>query len=307
MTTPDGTFPDDSPVFPFLTSIAGSLLTVAPEKGDDLKKQLCDLAVRLVIDQDVERLFRAVVRDGRRNICCSIFGAEALWASAYAYWVVYSKLKTARGTELLFSEHDDTKILPELLDFAFSDRLGRRDTRPWPSHLPGPVGHMDGEVETDVNAATELWLCALAWILHHELAHLRLGHVAKREQELSDEIEADEGATDWLLGGVTDQAVLLKRSLGIATATVWISGLVLQREHRSSMRNRTHPHASERILRALSHSALAEVNQAQEFAFVALKVHLDHWRVSVPPVAYDDGRDALHAYCKALTDWELNR
>ncbi|MEX2281224.1 MAG: phage exclusion protein Lit family protein [Gemmatimonadota bacterium] len=300
-------FPKDSPVVPFLNAIAGSLVNVAPEKGAAIQEELVKLKVRLVVDQSTDSLFKARLRDGRPDICCSVYGAEVLWAAAFGYIAVHRRLKEFGGSTIVFAEIDCTAHLPELLSFAFDRRYGQQDERPWPVQLPRPEAYESPQEINDVNLSTELWLCAVAWILHHEVTHVRLGHLQKGDYELRDEVAADEGATNWLLEGVTDPGIALKRSLGIAIAVVANAAFALHRNIRGSIGSRTHPPAGERILRAMSHTSLADDHQAQELAAVAVKIHLDRFEMAAPLGPFANSSDCLNAYCGTLTTWELRR
>jgi hypothetical protein len=66
----------------------------------------------------------------------------------------------------------------------------------------GPPPPLDLDSDSDEHVATELNLSAIGWMLHHEIAHVVLGHAfigtAFAHQE---ELEADHYATNWLLEG----------------------------------------------------------------------------------------------------------
>lgn len=299
-------FPEDSPVFPFLNTIMASIHDIAPEKVSELIPIVQHHNVHFVMDQNTDGLFRARPTNVGCDVCCSVFGAEIVWAAAYSYVVSHRQLKEFGGNEIKFAENPRTAALPGLLEFGFDRRYGRRLTEPWPSYLPAPRVNRQNGTGDDVTLATRLWLCALAWILHHELAHVRLGHLDKPDSEINDEVEADAAATEWLIGGVLDPTVRLIRSLGIAIALVAIAGFGLHRNQRS-VGKRTYPPAGERILRAFSHSAFDSDHRAQEFACVALKIHLDRFQIPTSTGPFENASDCLFAYCRAHMDWELGR
>jgi hypothetical protein len=305
---PDSTaFPESSPAFPFLSAIVGSLHNVAPERADEVLAILGQYEVRLVIDQDLERVFRARITDGRRDLRCSIYGAEVVWAASLAYVTVHKQFKENVGESIRYADHFATRWVPLLLDFAFNRRIARRSKEPWPGDLPTPRFPVDGQEVDVVPLATHLWLMALAWILHHELTHIRLGHLDRGDARIDDEIAADEGATDWLLQGVRDPNAQLVRSLGIAIAVVTLAGFSLHRGMRSVQGNRSHPPAGERILRALSHPTFDDDHPAQELALIGAKMHLDSFDVTAPQGPFDTSSDCPNAYCRILIDWELRR
>jgi hypothetical protein len=300
--TKSSRFPVSSPVFPYIDSMASSLERVAPEKAAELHRYLTDRRVRLVLDQNTKSWFRARRGGHGYDILCSIYGAEVLWASALAYVSVHRHLKELGGRSLVFSDHDDLAHLQGLLEFAFDDRVTRDDEGEWPSDLPRPRFTTVPEDVDTVVLASELWLCALAWILHHELTHIRNGHLEKLP-DVGDEIEADAGATDWLIRGVTDMRVMTKRGLGIAIAVVALSGFVLH--HGRQRGPRRYPPAGERIMTALER--LPQETCAHELACVGVKIHLDRWNINCPSTTFDNGADCLAAFCTVLSRWEMNR
>lgn len=299
-------FPSASPAFPFMGQIAASIRNVAPEKEAELYAVLAKHDARFVMDQSTEAVFRARVTDGRNDVRCSVYGAEIMWAATYSYVAVHRLLKDYGARDLRFADEPRTAAVPRLLDFAFERRYGQHFTDPWPAELPAPRLYMPGDAFDDVVLSTELWLCALAWILHHELAHIAIGHLVKPEQEVSDELAADDSATEWLMSGVSDATAKLKRSLGIAIALVAVAGFSFDRNSRVPGK-RTHPPTGERIMRALSHATFDDHHQAQEFACVALKIHLDRNSLKPSLGPFVDASECLFAYCRTLTDWELGR
>lgn len=303
----NSTFPENSPIFAFRNEMMWSIQNAAPEKAGQLQATLARHKVRFVLDQNTDAVFRAREADGRKDICCSIYGAEALWAAAMAYVSVHRHFKENVGRTLLYADNPATKDVPGLLDFAFNRRIARRSTEPWPSTLPGPRSVGPGEEAGTVHLATHVWLLGLAWILHHELAHVDLGHLDRADCAIDDEISADERATDWLIGGVVAPDMRLARSLGIATAAVVLVGLSLHRHHRSIIGRRTHPPAGERLLRALSHREFEDDHPAQELAAVGVKMHLDSIGINAPDGPFETSSDCLSAYCRLLIDWELRR
>jgi hypothetical protein len=301
-------FPDHSPIFPFLNAIAGSLENIAPNKATELRQALVDHRVRLVIDQDLDRIFQARRSDDRQDVRCSIYGVEILWAASLGYIAVHQEFTSSRrGTKIIYRDSASTAFIPDLFDLAFNRRLANRSDEPWPSALPGPRLARPDQEPRDVELATELWLVALGWILHHELTHIRLGHLNKSDEEIRDEIDADQGATDWLLADVQDERVRLKMSLGIAIAVTVLGAFSLHRPSRTRLGSRTHPPAGERILQAMSHPSLADDHPAQQFACLGIKMHLDSVGVETPTETYETASDCLSAYCKLLIDWELGR
>ncbi|MBD4053771.1 cell death peptidase Lit, partial [Xanthomonas citri pv. citri] len=82
----------------------------------------------------------------------------------------------------------------------------------------------------DSQVASEIFLCAIAWILHHEISHVVLQHpLVTTAFSTQEEREADSHATKWILGNLYESAPeLKKRALGIATAVLCIQSLEVE-------------------------------------------------------------------------------
>jgi hypothetical protein len=147
----------------------------------------------------------------------------------------------------------------------------------WPEHAPQvtrtPV------LGSVLHVANEIFLTAVGWILLHELGHIAQGHpfvATPRAKE--EEHEADSFATRHALDGVSDPAVLFKRSIGIVIAHVVLVLLDLTRAHRRL--SETHPPVEERLSRNLRENQLAESGPIHAFATALLQVHLVRFGVS---------------------------
>lgn len=117
-------------------------------------------------------------------------------------------------------------------------------TAPWPPEGPRP--RRDDHDWGDTHVATEIFLCSIAWILHHEIAHVVLRHpLIGTTFAQEEERQADRHATKWLLEGLhPDAAESKKRVIGITVALLCLQSLEVG--VRSCLRN-THPAAHARI------------------------------------------------------------
>jgi Peptidase U49 len=86
-----------------------------------------------------------------------------------------------------------------------------------------------------------------------------------------EEHEADKFASDWLLDGVTDAAVMQKRALGIAVANIV---LILVDLAMGRPRAATHPKSHERLQRNLRSDRIPDDSLVHAFAMVLLQMHL---------------------------------
>lgn len=296
-----------SPVVPHLDRLLGAVRYVAPERAAALQPTLD--RVTWCVDDAPGFVFRARGGADPRTIRASVVGLEFLWALSYAHPAIYNAGKDDGAADLDFATRPDTAAAAALLGVAFGDRLGPAPPRcALPAHLPRPHFHEPGAGTPGlVELATELWAYATGWILHHELSHVRLGHLdtaaATARDEQRDEQDADAAATAWMLEGVTDPALAHKRGLGVALAVLALGSLALANRPTPAQLAR-YPTAGERILRALCDSALGEDGPVHEFACVALKVHFDHRGLALSRGPFDTAYDCLHAYCRALSRFE---
>lgn len=180
------------------------------------------------------------------EIVLPIASLEYLWAFSHYCWVLTQEYALTQRTGAKQFDCVGNKRLTEsahILQWAKAN-LVNTGTTSWPDSGPRPTH--DSYSCDDSCVATELFLCAIAWVLHHEIAHVVLQHpmmnTAFSEQE---EREADKHATDWLLGGLpqTDPN-LKKRALGLSVAVLCLQSLEVDTV--SCLRN-THPAAHDCI------------------------------------------------------------
>jgi hypothetical protein len=101
-----------------------------------------------------------------------------------------------------------------------------------------------------------LFLCALAWIVHHEIAHIRLNHQALVTTcSIAEERDADIEATKWILDKSTVPQESRKRTFGIAAAILALQGFHSPDQF---VALKTHPSAFERIDYCLSEAGISE-------------------------------------------------
>jgi len=170
-----------------------------------------------------------------------------------------------------------------------------QEHEPWPGWAPKPT--RSPESESALHVGTEIFLATVGWMLLHEF-----GHIAHQDPVLvtasakAEEHEADRFATSHVLDGVSDSAILLKRSIGIAVANVV---LVLIGFIASSPVD-SHPDPEERLSRNLRENQLADSSPAHAFATALMQVHLQ--RFGVPLVLNENKNFAsfVDDFCLAL-------
>lgn len=242
-----------SPICLLETQIAGSPFNVVPEKGNLCAQLRDDHKIDLVIVDEPKFGVRVRLDADRQTpeIVLPIASLEYLWAFSHYCWVLtqeYAAAQRAGANQFDCVGNQRLRESTKILQWAKAN-LVNTGTDPWPESGPRP--NQDSHSCDDSRVATELFLCAIAWILHHEIAHVVLQHpllnTAFSEQE---ERDADKYATEWLLDGLPQSdPKLKKRALGLTVAVLCLQSLEI--DNVSCLRN-THPAAHDRIFKNIS-------------------------------------------------------
>jgi peptidase U49-like protein len=229
------------PIRILLDHFFGALERVAPEKAAFLKAEMTANGVRLAVEA-TEEPFLFSADPPTKTITVGTGTLGRLWATAYGYYCIYTKVAATKranlsSREIEFGHERRTAVASMLLSWSVHTEMtladlkqAKKPLRPvlWPAGLPKPRRNV--RYASDGHVADELFLCAGAYILHHELAHFRCKHERSRfpDENRDMEREADEAAAEWLLEGldVADPR-FLKRVLGIALALGWRASMAL--------------------------------------------------------------------------------
>lgn len=286
-----------SPSQHLLLLVAYSMATIAPERVEDLKA-VCDGLRLEFVD---ERRWRCSYCRESSTITMSTGVVELCWAASHAYITLYDRVLAnfqQGGTRSMDLTHDPiVKNAMELLKWAFENYVNDVDA-PWPANLLRPRENCErGSTE---NAADELALCATAYVIHHELAHHRLGHVATRDgsSSIEQEREADYAAAEWILGKlpVTDSR-FTKRALGIATA---LSLLTAHDIHTGNHGGETHPRSFDRLVNTLGQVLSDDYHRVWGFVVGIINLHLNGVGTVLPEVVHDSLKSCVDSYVELL-------
>jgi hypothetical protein len=221
----------------FFQSLAG----IAPERATELMEIVTKKGIKFEV-KDTEEPFFFFANPNKKTITAGVGALGRLWATAYGYYCLYTTVAEAKREDLAIRElslkSDErmakaSTLLEWAIDAEYKIAKARKAKEqlpsiPWPDDLPKPV--KNPVPESDEHVADELFLAAGAYVLHHELAHLRL------DQEPSDdpaemrrlEMEADEAAAAWLLRDLDENDPrFLKRMMGIALALCWLTSVAV--------------------------------------------------------------------------------
>ena len=299
-----------SPVGVLKEHVFPALLRNAPEKSDDLIGLIKKHGVRFAFDSSADRILftadssNSLITVGEKCL-------ERLWACSYAYFVFYDKMRTARQSdptthEIKTDDDHDLDNAAGLLSWATSvdwqvAAEGKHRCEPlpsWPTDLPRPIPTpMKGSNE---DVADKLCLSALGFILHHELAHVRLDLFGSTGVDsVIDEKEADQEAARWLVDGLDEQDVRFsQRILGVATALCWLASLNAY----VPFNGRTHPPGYDRLYQVLSSFVTNDRHDVWVFAATPLMFHLEASGIGFDPkLLHQNPREAVNHYCNLIS------
>lgn len=265
-----------SPVLIFERQIAGSAFAVAPEREGELLVAAPTFSLALSDDKG----FNIRVNMSTHEATLPIATLEYLWACAHLFWVLYQEYIAAqqRGDQQLdLSTRRNVCDAIDVFNWARNNQAVS-GVEGWPHELPRPAR---GDTHNAVSVANELFLVAVAWIIHHEIAHVRARHPAMhRSYAVKQELEADEMATDWILGKCEDPEMSKKRQLGMVTALLAMQ--LLDEPSGVDTYVSTHPPAVERLYACLEQARVDDDGAPRAFAAVAVQLQLSQYDLSIP-------------------------
>lgn len=258
-----------SPILTLRDQIAASAFKIAPEREGELDQVRIDENLGLLLVNQPGFTFS--VNTISHEMKTSIATLEYLWCSIHAHLVLYRVYCEAQKSG---AKHLDTGANPEcvaaleLLSWA-ENNLEGSGKKQWPADLPQPSYDAN---ETGISVSDELFLCAVAWIIHHEIAHVRMGHTHIHTNRLiQDEKQADIEATKWILDQSSVDGETRKRTIGIAAAILAMQGISVK-QHYSPLS--THPETFERIDYCMSEAGIDDDDEIFAFASVIMQIQL---------------------------------
>jgi hypothetical protein len=286
-----------APTFCLLPEIWAAPQAIAPEKMDLLAPLLREVKL---YPQTGEFRFSTSgdylhISDGALNL---------IWCSSYASWFIYQASGRAQKNGLDVVRFDDDRETEEAVNlYQWAIRcVSNSAYTPWPVGAPQPTRKpVPG---SPLHIANEVFLTAVAWMLLHEAGHLERGHpFLTSSRSLDEEHEADFFATDHVLGGVTDEQVRFKRSVGIVVANALILLLELMN---GPVASQTHPPAEERISRNLRGPELESNNRIHAFATALIQFHLGVVRIFPQLQERAAFGEFIDDFCLAINRWRRN-
>ena len=285
-----------SPIRCVMVNIHETLVKIAPERQAEFEKEFANCSLEYLDSGE----FICDVNVASHHIRLSRQVVELLWSISFGYMTFYTKVvqvhkQTTRQTYDLTQDTEVARAM-KLLKWAYGNWLLPTQQIPWPDVLPRPVEHP--ESGTMENLADELCLSAVAALLHHELAHIRLNHHAPTS--IDEEREADHAMADWILNNNLSltEARFIKRALGIAVA---MEILIANGIYTGNFGGGTHPRSYDRLINTIS-PYLTHPNHIVWHVLVhTLNLHLGNRGIATPDVAYESYKECVNAYIDLLS------
>ena len=284
-----------TPISELFNAITASPFRIAPEAATGLEAEIARLDISLEFTDEPRVYAEYVVSQAKVRLGVAFL--SALWTAAYGYIDAFHEYQAAqrRGERYFALGHVPRVADAYALYCSAREAVAAFAPFDWPQGTSKPVRypfeHSDGY------AANELFLVAIAWIIHHEIAHGRLGHEEFTMTSITQEVEADASATRWICAGETDNLRLQKRAMGVATAIVFLLALDLQVGRTTTT---THPPSFERLMNNLDNTGLDEDQMTYAFAFVLVDIHLAEQGIDGDVVRDGTFRDMCVSACMLL-------
>ena len=235
---------------------ANFLGDTTPQRRDELNENLRKYSIRFVLDEASPGIeFWSEPRTGKVNVPRRCL--YRMKANAFSYYsAVDGAQSKINGTSDADSDgrlSNSSKLLTWAVRTDVATSLDDGSTFSLGEIPPGLADLYDGCVKpSQLAVADEVFKMAVAWVLHHEIAHVRLQHLAPPGPDsIREEYEADQSAIDWLLK--VDGLALadrIARYFGIATGLGWLSALNVYIGPGSG---KTHPPAGRRFVSGIEY------------------------------------------------------
>ncbi|EPA9111031.1 MAG: phage exclusion protein Lit family protein [Serratia liquefaciens] len=185
---------------------------------------------------DDSNAFSFSVSVSKKMIYLPLSSLYYVWAVSCASWGIYKKYQES-NTNLIAVTESDIQTEVNLIKGAKANISTSLSTGNFSLHEYAIA-------DETLKVGDELFLCAMAWIMLHEIGHIKLNHT---DDELSlssqEEVDADSFATDFVFDENTIPQEFTKRFSGSLLALT----IILNNDVTDEGGERTHPHATARI------------------------------------------------------------
>lgn len=289
-----------SPIRFIMNYIPDALVNIAPENKNRFETEYPDFILEFVDTKN----WQLEVDTRLNKIYISRKVVEIFWAVSYGYMTFYQRIMSGKliTEPTIVDLNEDPKVLKsmQLLNWIYKSWINN-DSEKWPTQLPKPLENPSEDSMEKV--ADELCLCAVAYLLHHELAHIRLLH--KGESEIESEKEADFEATEWLLNHniPEDDMRFIKRAFGIAIS---FEVLTARGIYTGDYGGKKHPYSYDRLFNSLDRYINNPTHIIWAFLSSVLKLHLDNEKIEIPYDVFDDFKQCVNSNIDLLSKLKKN-
>jgi len=280
--------------------LAHSIFSIAPEREKEFDLSLDNFDLVYL----PQRRWKFCADPMKRVIFVSRGAIELLWCASLAHYLFYHRFIQGKTFDkpTLIDPHSDADVdaALQLLNWALKCQFDGDESDNWPPGLPTPMENPPRE--SDLAMADELCLVSSAFLLHHELAHIRLKHTATNDRDwsLDQEKEADISAAEWVLDRVdVDGPFFVKRMLGIVQAFLLTTAVGL---YNGSLGGETHPYSYDRMMALLNRSLGAERHITKDIAFAVLDLHFNNSKRKWNGGPFATAEEALDALCNRIAN-----
>ena len=281
-------------------NVGDSVFRIAPER----EKEFSTTLTNFDLIYSNERPWKFCANPKTREVFASRGAVELIWCASMAHLLFYEKLiqgkRFDKPTTIDPQSDPLVRNALELLRWALNCQLTGDNLDDWPSKMPKPVETpTQGSYEEYAN---ELCLVSCAFLLHHELAHIRNHHIpgVGGDWSLSQEKEADIAAAEWMLDGIekTDPK-FVKRMLGIVQALLLTTAFGL---YAGNLGGKNHPFSYDRLSSLVSRFLGYSSHDTKAFAFAVLALHFKNSKRHLIKTQFSDFAEALEAVCDQLAN-----
>ncbi len=310
-------------IWPIFHLAPNALFSIAPEREKETLKEICGLTVHL---KDSEMVNAGANLQGQRIVLCRGL-VECLWCASYAYYVFRRALEQQACSK---GEEEGTRLEIEVVPGGEVELALRalmeavraaveEDSICWDG-LPMPVAptFITPESSTEERAG-EMTLCALGFVLHHELAHLHLGHVKSPADDpgwsLLKELDADSEAIRRIFGQLSvGEKAIAKRVWGVVIVMVFFTAkriaLLGAGIPPSPVEKQSHPLPYERLDRVICHETVQAspllLSTVTSLSCAAMVPHIRISNIQIPDGPYSDYADLYQMCLSVLSDALVN-
>lgn len=289
----------DSPIKWTFKNIHNAIINIAPEKRAQFESEHNDFVLEYL--DSPEWICEVVIESKHIKISRGV--VELLWCLAYAHIVLYCKKiggnKFEPGARIDLTTDPDILAGMQLMIWALNNLFHPHLRKRWPVDLPEPTENP--QHGSWIHIGNEFCLCAVAYIIHHELAHIRLKHNAYIES-IEQERDADYEASDWIMDGtISDELVFTKRMLGISLA---LQALTIRGIYTGRFSSNSHPRSFDRLYNTLSRYLTDDDHVIYAITAIALQLHMQGAKIVGEPGIYDDVQQCFNDYIEKLAQKE---